>query len=92
MVATDGELQVLNAFEDVEYMRTRVEISLTDDDGDCVLRAMLVYWCGLGQPDKDPWGYLTVGLEALQLSTDHSTGIEEVTFLVSMCRSVEDQT
>ncbi|CAN6192988.1 unnamed protein product [Urochloa humidicola] len=30
MGVTDEELQVLDAFEDVEYTRTRVEISLTD--------------------------------------------------------------
>ncbi|CAN6162816.1 unnamed protein product [Urochloa humidicola] len=30
MDVTDEELQVLDAFEDVEYTRTRVEISLTD--------------------------------------------------------------
>ena len=53
-----------------------------DDDDDCVLGTMRVEDIGVGlETDARIHGYSAIGLEALQLSTDHSTSIEEVTFL-----------
>lgn len=53
-----------------------------DDDDDCVLGTMRVEDIGVGlEAETRIHGYSAIGLEALQLSTDHSTSIEEVTFL-----------
>jgi serine/threonine protein phosphatase PrpC len=51
-----------------------------DDDDDCVLGTMRVD-IGVGlETETTPPGSAMLALEALQLSTDHSTSIEEVTF------------
>jgi serine/threonine protein phosphatase PrpC len=51
-----------------------------DDDDDCLLGTTRVD-IGVGlETETMPPGYAMMGLEALQLSTDHSTSIEEVTF------------
>ncbi|CAN6280345.1 unnamed protein product [Urochloa humidicola] len=49
-----------------------------DDDDDCMLGTMRVEDIGVGLENETMiHGYSAVGLEALQLSTDHSTSIEE---------------
>ncbi|KAJ1260750.1 hypothetical protein BS78_10G256200 [Paspalum vaginatum] len=46
---TDEELQVLDAFEDVEYTRTRVEVSLTDSSEKMLVDAYV--WRNPEDPD-----------------------------------------
>nr|CAB3447562.1 unnamed protein product [Digitaria exilis] len=49
-----------------------------DDDDDCMLGTMRVDDIGVGlETETRIHGYSAIGLEALQLSTDHSTSIEE---------------
>ena len=52
------------------------------DDEDWLIGSMWVEDIGVGlETETRIPGYSAIGLEALQLSTDHSTSIEEVIFL-----------
>jgi serine/threonine protein phosphatase PrpC len=78
-------LVVLLRDDDVYVMNlgdSRAIVAQRRDDEDCLIGSIPVEDIGVGlETETRIPGYSAIGLEALQLSTDHSTSVEEVTFL-----------
>ena len=78
-------LVVLLRDDDVYVMNlgdSRAIVAQRRDDEDCLIGSMRVEDIGVGlETETRIPGYSTIGLEALQLLTNHSTSIEEVIFL-----------
>ncbi|KAL6911753.1 hypothetical protein ACP4OV_000558 [Aristida adscensionis] len=69
----DDDVYVMNLGDSRAIVAQRRE-----DDEDYVIRTMRVEEFGVGsEAETRQSGYAAIGLDALQLSTDHSTGIEE---------------
>ncbi|KAL5664144.1 hypothetical protein ACJX0J_024252, partial [Zea mays] len=74
MGVTDEELQLLDAFEDVEYTRTRVEISLADSSENML--ADTYVWSDAEDLNLyGEWDFESWGVNAMPISGDNSLSI-----------------